>query len=215
MSALAPLLAPLKAPLATAVYTLVGVLLAKYWYDGLYWPTWVALAVAIALAVGIAPAARSLITRRPQTALRAFESYAWINGLLAAVAVCTTVLVTVELTALAGKEDPLKELVTQASTALTALIGGIVVATKDEDEALGKWIAKEFQAKFTMRGQVAMGPEEERTVNGTVPLNPESKSLIAVYTKYSHGWTDWSKDNRVARIKSLQENLATDRVPLS
>jgi hypothetical protein len=207
------LLAPLKVPLATAAYTLVGLVLAKYWYDGVYWPTWVALLGAVALAVGIAPAARSLITRRPKAALRAFESYAWLNGLLAAVATCATVLVTVKLSAVAGEKDPVKELITQASTALTALIGGVVVATKDQDETLGKWIAKEFQAKFTVRGQEAQGQgPQAQDVPGLVTLKPDSASLIALHTKYENGWTDWSKDNRVARVECLHDNLAADRV---
>ena len=196
------MLAPLKVPVATALYTLLGVLLAKLWYDDVHWPLWVSLVVVTALAVGTAPLARAEITRRPLVALRIFETYSWINGLLAAVAACTTVLVTIELSAVAGKDDPVKELVTQASAALTTLIGGIVVATKDADETLGRRIAKEFQARFTMAGQ---------TGTGAVPLAPGSPSLLAVFTKYENGWTDWTADNRLARVTSLQEHLAADR----
>ncbi|MGN9914694.1 hypothetical protein ACTMTJ_44915 [Phytohabitans sp. LJ34] len=197
------MLAPLRVPLATALYALIGILLARYWYDGVHWPTWTTLGVAAALAFCAAPTARSQITRRPLLAMRIFETYSWINGLLAAVAACATVLVTVKLAAAGGDDDPLKELVTQASAALTTLIGGIVVATKDVDETLGKRIAKEFQAKFTVQGQ-----EQE----GKVTLERDSAALLAVFTKYENGWTDWSEDTRAARIKSLEDNLVTDRV---
>lgn len=198
------MLAPLKVPVASAAYTLIGLLLAKYWYDGVYWPTWLTLAVALALAFGIAPIARRFITTKPTLALRAFESYGWINGLLSAVAACVAVLVTVKLTAVAGKDDPVKQLVTQASTALTALIGGIVVATKDTDDKLGKWIAREFQAKFTRAG---------KGEPGKVALKAGSESEVAVFTRYANHWTDWSEDNRAARVKALNEHLAADRVP--
>jgi|tagenome__1003787_1003787.scaffolds.fasta_scaffold20817796_3 hypothetical protein len=198
------MLAPLKVPLATVVYTALGILLAKFWYDGAPWATLVALFVAAALALSTAPLARQLITSKPSLSLDLFESYSWITGLLTAVATAATVLVTVELAAVAGKEDPLKELVTQASAALTALIGGVVVATKDVDESLGKWIAKEFQLRFTMEGQE---PGEK------VVLKKDSPSLLAVFTKYENGWTDWSKDNRAARVKSLEENLSNDKIP--
>jgi len=197
------MLAPLRVPVATALYALLGILLAKYWYDGVHWPMWTALGAVVALALGTAPTARSLITRRPLLALRVFETYSWINGLLAAVAACATVLVTVRLTEAAGGNDPVKELVTQASAALITLIGGVLVATKDVDETLGKRIAKEFQAKFTMRGQ-----EQD----GKVALKEGSAALLAVFTKYENGWTDWSGDNRTARITLLQDNLARDRV---
>jgi hypothetical protein len=196
------MLAPLKVPLATAVFTLLGVLLAKYWYDDVHWPLWLALVVVLLLALGMTPAARSQITTNPLRALRLFETYSWINGLLAAVASCATVLVTIELTALAGDENPVKQLVTSASAALTALISGVVVATKDIDETLGKRIAKEFQKKFTMPGSAK---------EGEVVLSAGSKSLIAVFTRYENGWTDWSADNREARVKSLAANLASDR----
>ena len=109
---------------------------------------------------------------------------------------------TVSLTAAAGKDDPVKEVVTQVSAALTALISGLVVATKDADETLGKRIAKEFQARFTVVGQ-----EEE----GKTALKADSPSLLAVFTRYENGWTDWSKDNRDARVASLDEHLAADR----
>lgn len=196
------MLAPLKVPLATAVYTLVGILLASWWFAEVYWPVWLAAALAVALAFGLAPLGRRLVTTRPRQALRVFESYAWVNGLLTAVATSATVLVTVSLTAAAGTDDPIKELVTQASAAITALIGGVVVATKDADETLGTRIAKEFQACFTVVGQ-----EEP----GKVALRPESPSLLAVFTKYANGWTDWSKDNREARVAALSDHLAADR----
>jgi len=197
------MLAPLIVPLATALYTLLGVLLAKFWYDNVYWPVVVALIVAVILAAAVAPVSRAFITSSPMAALRSFEAYSWINGLLAAVAASATVIVTVELAAVAGKDDPLKELVTQVSAALTALIGGMVVATKDADETLGKRIAKEFRAKFTMEGH----PEA-----GKMTLKRDSPSLLAVFTNYSNSWTDWSADNREARIKSLRDNLATDAI---
>lgn len=196
------MLSPLKIPVATAVYTLLGVLLAKYWFDGIHWPMWLALIIAGAAALGVAPIARSQITSKPVVAMRAFETYSWINGLLAAIAACATVLVTVELSAIAGKDDPLKELITQATAALTTLIGGVVVATKDADETLGKRIAKEFESKFTVEGQ----PE-----NGKVALKPDSAALLAVFSKYANGWTDWSRDNRTARVESLRDNLASDK----
>lgn len=196
------MLAPLRVPLATAAYTLVGVLLATFWFDGVRWPVWGTAVLAILLALALTPVARSLITSRPLAALRVFESYSWVNGLLTAVATSVTVLVTVSLTAAAGKDDPVKEVVTQVSAALTALISGLVVATKDADETLGKRIAKEFQAKFTVVGQ-----EEE----GKTALKADSPSLLAVFTRYENGWTDWSKDNRDARVASLDEHLAADR----
>jgi len=181
------MLAPLRLPLATVVFTALGLLLAKLWYDGNQWATGIALAIAAALALSIAPVARGFITSKPARSLALFESYSWVNGLLTAVATAATVLVTVQLTAVAGKDDPLKELVTQTCAALTALIGGIVVATKDVDESLGKWIAKEFQSRFTMEGQ---------DPGGKVVLKRDSPSLLAIFTKYENGWTDWSKDNR-------------------
>jgi hypothetical protein len=188
---LALVLAPMKVPIATALYTLLGVLLAKYWYDGVYWLTVLVLAVALLLAIVVAPLARNFITRYPMAALGMFEGYSWINGLLAAVAACATVLVTVELSALAPEDDPVKELFTQVSAALTTLIGGVVVATKDTDETLGKGIAKEFQGKFTIEGN----PKK-----GKVQLKPDSPSLLAVFTRYANDWTDWSRENRKARI---------------
>jgi hypothetical protein len=159
--------------------------------------------VGIALALGVAPIARSRITSNPVFALRTFEAYSWINGLLAAVAASATILVSVELTGIAGTASPQKELVTQVSTALTALIGGLVVATKDADETLGKRIAKEFQARFTLQGQPGAGK---------VALKAGSPSLLAVFTKYANGWTDWTADNRAARVQKLKANLAADRV---
>jgi predicted lysophospholipase L1 biosynthesis ABC-type transport system permease subunit len=197
------MLEPLKVPLATALYTLLGLLLATFWYDDVHWPLWTAVAAAIVLALGVAPIARAQITRKPVIALRVFEAYGWINGLVAAVATCTTVLVSVELGALGGKDDPVKELVTQVTTALTSLIGGIVVATKDADATLGRRIAREFQSRFTLEGQPDPGDK--------LALKRGSPSLLAVFTKYENGWTDWSEDNRAARIRSLDENLAADR----
>ena len=196
------MLAPLKVPVATALYTLVGLLLAKLWYDDRHWPLWIALAVAVALALAMAPLARAQITQRPLVALRVFETYSWINGLLAAVGACAAVLVTVGLSSVAGSDNPTKELVSQASAALTTLIGGLVVATKDADETLGRRIAKEFQGRFTMEGQ----PEQ-----GKVALKRDSPSLLALFTKYENGWTDWSEDNRAARVQALAAHLPADR----
>lgn len=196
------MLAPLKVPFATAVYAIAGLVLAKFWFDAIYWPTLAAALSAIALMLGLAPVGRNYIPSKPRRALAFFEAYWWVNGLATAVLTCAAVLATVELTGLAGTEDPTKELVTQSSAALTALIGGVVVATKDADETFGKRIAKEFQARFTMEGQ-----EEE----GKVTLRRESPSLIAVFTRYENGWTDWSEVNRGERVESLQQNLHRDR----
>lgn len=198
------MLAPLRAPLVTALYSAVGVLLAKTWYDGSRWPSLLVLLVSLALALGLAPLARRNITTNPRSALRLFESYSWVNGLLAAVLAALTIVVTIEFASVAGKVDPQKELVTQLSAAITSLLGGLLVATKDEDESLGKRIAKEFQARFTMAGQT-------KNAEGKVPLKKGSPSLIAVFTNYDYGWTDWSSANRRERVEELQKNLAADR----
>lgn len=196
------MLAPMKVPFATAVYAITGLLLAQYWYDGMYWPTLVAAILTIVLMFGLTPLARRYIATRPVRALKFFEAYWWVNGLATAVLTCGGVLVAVQFTKLGGEGDPTKELFAQASAALTALIGGVVVATKDADESLGKRIAKEFQARFTMEGQ---------NEKGKVTLHRESPSLIAVFTRYENGWTDWSESNRYERAQSLQDHLDRDR----
>ena len=42
-------------------------------------------------------------------------------------------------------------------------------------------------------------------------LQPGSQSEVAVFTRYANHWTDWSQDNRAARVKVSNDNLATDR----
>ena len=131
--------ASLRVPVATAVYTLVGVLLAKYWFRR--HPLADLARPGGGRRGGIRESPRSpagSLRSKPMLALRTFESYWWINGLLAAVAACVSVLVAVKFTGGGRQGGPGEELVGQMSAALTTLIGGIVVATKDTDDKLGK-----------------------------------------------------------------------------
>lgn len=215
------MLAPLKAPAITAAYTLVGLLLTRWWFDGHYWPAILLLVVSTVLALAIWPIGSALITRQPLRALTLFESYAWVNGLLAAAAVCVSSLAAITLGGIAPGEDPLKSLIGQAGTALTTLVAGIFVAAKDADETLGKRIGNEFKSRFTMEGQVLS--QERRSKEPPAVLRrwaDEAKrelspSLIAVFAEYANGWTDWSEDNRRARVKSLAANLDKDKVEAS
>jgi hypothetical protein len=197
------MLGSLRVLLLTATYTIVGVGLAWLWYRGQYGLVGALALIALLLAAAVAPLARRLITTQPMLALHVFEAYSWVNGLLAAVVTSTTVVVTIEFAKVTPAADPDKELLKQVGAAIIALIGGLVVATKDVDATLGKHIEKEFQAKFTLEGAPAPGK---------VGLKKKSKSLIAVFTRYANNWTDWSKDNRHARVLTLQENLVKDRV---
>lgn len=202
------MLAPLKDPLVSVLYTLLGLLLAKWWFDGLIWPALVLLGLCLVFTLALSPAADSQIVVNPKRALRILEAYAWVNGLLAASAVCVTTLVMVTGNGLAGKEDPTMTLIKAVATALTTLIGGVFVATKDADDTVGKRIAKQFQEKFTMEGQ-----EDDEGEESKVVLKKGSESILALFTRYAYGWTDWTEDNRRARIDSLATHLAGDLVP--
>lgn len=189
------MLSPLTGPLRTFLYAFLGIALAWLGFRVSWW--WVAAVVALAWVFVLLTQrlARGWVTVAPLRALRWMELRVVGISITSAAAAAAAIVIGVTLVVPDG--SPSKELMTAVTSAITALVTGVAISADDEDRAIGEFVREQFQQRF-VRDTHDPGP-------GQVSVPVGSEAHLALFTTREYGWEDWTRENRWARVRVVDE----------
>lgn len=207
----------LSTPVLTFAFAMGGVGLAYLQMIGYLW---VAVLIVIVLAGAgliLGEWGRNRLPRHPLSAVRFFEgrmiAVAAVTASAAAVAIFVGLWVAspgaekTDPSDIAAAKDELKAIVAATSAALVAFVTALVTQASDVDSSIGSWVQARFEAAYPAEsGTTPLAAGQRPRIRGdTILLPSQSDGLNAVYGSITIA--DWSRDNRIARARTLQAYL--------
>lgn len=201
-------LAPLLTPVVALLGSLAGAALAWAWFAGLELVAAGVSLVALAVGLTLLEAGSMLLPDRPVWSVRLMNQSLLAYVVLLAVAAAVSIVVTVALVADTNASEETKKLLSAVTTAITTVLGAVVIAGDKPDAALGEAVQAKFYAKYGR-------DDEKRTPAGRLWFDTATRRHFPVGSDgiealYGEGWHDitgWGASARLARAKAIQEYM--------